>query len=262
MKIRRHMSRANPQREPTPRPMPRNVRIARMTLSAVMIMLLFAPVDATQDARPPGAGLQADARDVERAATPVLLVPGWLDVGADLEPLRERLVEAGWAEDRVATLRFEDPVGSNLTHAVEISRAVEELRRSTGAERVDVIAHSMGGLALRHYLLFLDGGAFARRVVFLGTPHRGTLAAHLAWGDGGEEMVPGSDFLKELNSRGTVPEGVRVKTIRTRIDLRVLPMSSATLPGATDVEICCPTHAGLLNDPEAFALMYDFLGGM
>jgi triacylglycerol lipase len=179
---------------------------------------------------------------------PLLLVPGWRDDAADIDALRREFVEAGWGATRVRAVSFADPVGSNVQHAREIADAVDGLRLQTGAERVDIVAHSMGGLAVRHYLHFEGGDEVVRRVVFLGTPHRGTVAAMLAWGEGGREMVPGSDFLERLQRAGRgVPEGVEALAIRTPTDLRVIPASSAVLAGAPNLEICCPSHQQLIQ---------------
>jgi len=197
--------------------------------------------------------------DPDPDAVPVLLVPGWGDQAPDLEPFLIRFIEAGWPQSRVSVLTFRDPVGSNEAHAEEVARAVETLQGLTGADRVDVVAHSMGGLAVRHYLQFHGGGEQVRRAVFLATPHRGTVAAMLAWGDGGREMVPGSDFLNRLNEGDTVPSGVEALAIRTPVDLRVIPGSSAMLPGARNLEICCPTHPGMVDDDDIFRAVAGFL---
>ena len=197
--------------------------------------------------------------DPDPDAVPVLLVPGWGDQAPDLEPFLIRFIEAGWPQSRVSVLTFRDPVGSNEAHAEEVARAVETLQGLTGTDRVDVVAHSMGGLAVRHYLQFHGGGEQVRRAVFLGTPHRGTVAAMLAWGDGGREMVPGSDFLNRLNEGDTVPSGVEALAIRTPVDLRVIPGSSAMLPGARNLEICCPTHPGMVDDDDIFLAVAGFL---
>ena len=193
--------------------------------------------------------------------TPVLLVPGWSDPEAALAPLRARFIQAGWPPGRVASMGFRDPAGSNRAHAREVAGRLRTLREVTGAPAVDVVAHSMGGLALRHHLAD-SGGDGVRRVVFLATPHRGTVAAHLAWGAGGEEMEPGSPFLDSLNAVPPVPRGVRALAVRTALDLRVLPGESARLPEADNVEnveVCCPTHPGLLDDLETFRLVAAFL---
>lgn len=189
---------------------------------------------------------------------PVLLVPGWFDTERDLAALRIRLLSAGWSVEAVDALTFDEPTGSNEEHAEEISRAVEALRSRNGADRVDIVAHSMGGLATRSYLRVAGSGT-VRRVVFLGTPHRGTYSAYLAFGDGREEMIPGSPFLSSLNAQDPVPPGVEALTVRTPIDALVLPNESATLPGTSDVQVCCPTHAGLLRSLEVFRVVRRFL---
>lgn len=202
-------------------------------------------------------------RALDDTPLPVLLVPGWGDQATSMEPLRRRLTEAGWPQSRVSSLSFRDPVGGNAAHAAEIDRAVRVLRGLTGAAAVDVVAHSMGGLATREFLRDGREAACVRRAVFLGTPHRGTVVAVLSWGEGGRDMVPGSEFLLRLNNAPPVPEGVRALAVRTPVDLRVIPASSAILrgEGVENVEICCPTHAGLVDDPRTFEEVLGFLRG-
>lgn len=191
---------------------------------------------------------------------PVLLVPGWSDGESELRQLRDRFVAAGWDSSRVAVLEFRDPVGSNREHAREIALAAAALRVATGASRIDVVAHSMGGLALRYHLRHRTSpDADVRRVVFLATPHFGTYSSLVAWGDGAREMYPGSDFLMSLMDGRPVPHGIEALTIRTPLDLHVLPRESAAIPGIRDIQVCCPTHAGLLDDPEVFELIAAFL---
>jgi triacylglycerol lipase len=169
------------------------------------------------------------------------------------------LVRAGWPADQVVTLSFVDPVGSNANHAKEIADAIQRLQDRTGAPKIDVVAHSMGGLATRYFLA--SEPSSVRRVVFLGTPHRGTVVAALSWGEGGREMLPGSPFLMELNQNPPVPLGTEALAIRTPVDLRVIPASSGQLlgPGVRNVEICCPSHTGLVEDPRVFHEVVLFL---
>jgi triacylglycerol lipase len=188
---------------------------------------------------------------------PVLLVPGWFDNGADLARLCARLRDAGWPADRILALTFARRTGSNHGHAAEIGAAVDALRARTGSVRVDIVAHSMGGLAARLYLREHRGAV--RRVVFLGTPHRGTWAAYFAFGEGRSEMLPGSAFLRELNAGPAVPAGVEAMTVRTLLDTHILPGSSATLPGVPSVTVCCNSHWGLTRDRGVFETVRDFL---
>lgn len=210
--------------------------------------LLTCVVGATPPPRPGGPG------DV-----PVLLVPGWFDTARVLAPLRIRLIAAGWPDGHVRAITFDDPTGSNGRHAGEIARAVDSLLARTGARRVDIVAHSMGGLATREYLRKLGGAERVRRVVLLATPNEGTYTAYLAFGGGRDEMIPGSAFLDSLNAGPAVPPGVEAITVRTALDTRVLPPESARLRGVRDVEVCCPTHEGLLRDMEVFRIVRRFL---
>ena len=191
------------------------------------------------------------------ARTPVVLVPGWSAEGQDLEPLKGLFVAAGWPDSAVAVVEFEDPEGSNIDHAEEMAAVVEELLARTGSDRVDVLAHSMGGLATRYYMQN-GGGGKIRRVAFLATPHRGTYTAYLAWGDGGKEMHPGSTFLADLQRFRAVPEDVEAITVRTKVDLHIIPPESATLVGLPNLEVCCPSHIGILTHPDAFGAVESF----
>lgn len=205
------------------------------------------------------------AQDPVEDPVPVLLVPGWMDGAEELEPLQSSFVEAGWPLGSVRAVDFADPVGSSREHAEEVAAAARGLRRMTGSSVVDVVAHSMGGLAVRHYLKRVSedrDSTGVRKVVFLATPHRGTVAAWLAWGEGGDEMQPGSPFLDSLNAGDVVPDSVEALAVQTPLDLRVIPGESALLPEAgntRNLEICCPTHPGLLDHQDTFRAVVDFL---
>lgn len=217
-----------------------------------------APVFAQDGQGSPGVSLDRLPLPMGAARTPVVLVPGWSDESDTLVPLRDAFVAAGWSPSAVEMVTFRDPVGSNRDHARELAEVVELLRERTGSDAVDVVAHSMGGLATRVYL-GQEGRDRVRRAVFVATPHRGTWLAHLAWGEGGDQMEPGNPFLLELAQVRGVPRGVEALTVRSKVDLHILPPESATLEGVPDVEICCPTHEGLLEHPEAFDAIARFL---
>jgi pimeloyl-ACP methyl ester carboxylesterase len=188
----------------------------------------------------------------------VLILPGWKDRARVLRRLERGLVQNGWPEDRVRICEFEDPFGSNLDHARELRAAITELRRSTGAVSVDVVAHSMGGLALRYYLVKEHDDkqepSPVRRSVFLGTPHFGTWVAYLAWGRGAHEMRPGSEFLRKLAAQSS-PSTLHACCVRTRIDWHIMPGSSAILPGARCHVLSNVTHRGMLRSRKVLQII-------
>jgi triacylglycerol lipase len=192
---------------------------------------------------------------VQRPAT--LLVPGWSDTSRALGDARSFLLREGWPESHVSCVSFADRFGSNVQHAAELRQAVAGLSALSGEERVAVVAHSMGGLALRMYLR-ANASHQVHTAVFVGTPHRGTWLAWLAWGAGGREMRPGSRLLAELQDRPPPPD-VRAVCIRTPVDTRVLPGSSAFLEGADCRMIRAPGHTRMLRHRKTLELIRDVL---
>ena len=189
---------------------------------------------------------------------PVLLIPGWSDRARRLDWLRSALVRAGWPANGVATVEFKDRFGGNAEHAAEIGAALQQLLAAAGAAQADVVAHSMGGLALRYFLQG-DDAPHVRRVVFTGTPHAGTWLAYLAWGAGARDMRPGSRFLAQLSAAPALPAGIEALCIHTPTEARVLPRRSALLPGARCQRVWSLSHARMLRSGRVFAAIRAFL---
>jgi triacylglycerol lipase len=174
---------------------------------------------------------------------PVVLVPGWRDRPRALRHLHGFLVRAGWAEQDLALVEFRDRFGSNTEHAAEIACVLDRAGREPRS--VDLVAHSMGGLATRFLLLHHPQARLIRRAIFLGSPHRGTLAAYLVWGQGAAEMRPGSPFL--IGLRASPRYEPDLIAIRAPIDIRIVPPSSALLDGARNLRVPCLGHRHLLR---------------
>jgi triacylglycerol lipase len=139
-----------------------------------------------------GVGCVASTtREPERSPTryPILLVNG-----IDASPLfrwSDRIVDTmtslGGHDVHLATL---SPYQPPRVRAPELWRRIEDVRRETGAARVNLICHSLGGLDCRYLVspngLALDLGVDAASVVAsittVGTAHRGTRVADVALG--------------------------------------------------------------------------------
>ena len=174
----------------------------------------------------------------------ILLVPGWGDRSRSLRHIRSYLLGTGYAESAVHAIQFRARYGSNIEHAEEIKAWIA---RQPGTGRsIDVVAHSMGGLAVRYLLHnFPVEASRIRRVISLGSPHAGTVVAWLGLGAGAREMRPASGFLRALSNASTA--GVDLVSLRAPFDLRVLPGTSSILSGARNYEIRCLGHRDLLR---------------
>jgi pimeloyl-ACP methyl ester carboxylesterase len=124
---------------------------------------------------------------------------------------------------------------------------VEKVMAETQSEKVDLVGQSMGGLVIRAYLAEKSGRAKIRRVVTLGSPHRGTKLAVFGLGQAAKEMVPGSAFLESLNQDVQIPENGHFYAIYTIVDNMVLPNESANLAweGVKNLETRIVNHVGL-----------------
>jgi predicted alpha/beta hydrolase family esterase len=96
-----------------------------------------------------------------------------------------------------ATVNLEPVFGAVDRYPDLIHAAVERLRAASGAERVTLVCHSMGGLAARAYLRSHGHHAVAR-VVTIDTPHHGTLFARLGHGDNTRQMRRACEFVRKL----------------------------------------------------------------
>lgn len=135
------------------------------------------------------------------------------------------------------------------------TRLREELAGMDGP--FNLIGYSMGGLVVREALREASGLP-VRRAVFLHTPHRGSLAAHLFSLPACREMRPGSDFLRRLN--GALWE---IPTLATWCawDAVVLPGRSARWARASAIlQSHVPAHAWPVLSPGIHKAVIQFLG--
>jgi len=194
------------------------------------------------------SGRAAENSPARRPA--ILLVPGWKDRSPVMEPLAQHLRASGWPDERVTTVAFDDPFGSNREHADELQHALQRLERESGADRIVIVAHSMGGLATRWYLA-RDPSPKVKAALFLATPHRGTWLAWLGWGSGAGEMRPRSAFMQDL-SAAAVPPDVKLICFRAPGDTRLFPASTAWLDGAECRTLPALGHKRILRQQRVF----------
>lgn len=186
--------------------------------------------------------LGADRQHPAGGRPPLLLIHGYGCSRGVWWWLRRRLESAGW---QVATLDLEPPLAGIDSYAEPIARRVDALLAETGAPRVVLVGHSMGGLAARAYLRRF-GGARVERLVTLGTPHAGSVLARLGPGRNARQMEPGSAWLQALALSAPPVETV---SIYSRHDNYVMPQDSMVLPGAACRPVDGVGHLAMLFSP-------------
>ncbi|MGN9765015.1 alpha/beta fold hydrolase [Micromonospora sp. SD12] len=245
-------------------------------LAVAVAAVLAAPATAAVAApdRPaataPGDSVSSTAEIAAAAAgNPVIVVGGLSGIASAYGPLASRLRVDGY---RVWVYQLPNlGLGDIPTSARAFSSFVAQVRASTGAAKVDVVAHSEGGLVSRYFIKSLGGTSSVGRYVSLGTPQYGTYVANIVkfLGLGScagivacQQMSIGSSFLAGLNDGDDTPGTVRWTAVRTLQDELVRPVDNAKLAdGATNVLIqsACPLrvvgHLGLVLDGTTYTVI-------
>ena len=142
-----------------------------------------------------------------------------------------------WLMDRipphwnVATVNLEPVFAPVNRYAEVVDAAVEDLRRATGAERITLVCHSMGGLAARSYLR-RHGHHAVQRVVTIDTPHHGTVFATLGHGPNARQMRNACEFVRQLAQDD---EPVEFVCFASQHDNLIVPRDNQVLAGVEAV---------------------------
>jgi len=162
----------------------------------------------------------------EVAGTPILLVHGMIDNRAIFTVLTPKLRAYGF--ERVSTLNYSPATNDIRAAAAGLGVEVERLVERTGYEQLHIVGHSLGGLIARYYVQRLGGDQRVHTLVTLGTPHHGTLAAHLVPVQLGRQLRPGSDLFTELSQPAPACR-TRFAVFWSDVDQLVVPHDNAAL---------------------------------
>jgi pimeloyl-ACP methyl ester carboxylesterase len=111
---------------------------------------------------------------------------GFYDVpGRNITDLSKFLREEGYEINKNLYEFAYDFRYSVFDTAVKLGEFINRVKQETGAEQVDLIGHSMGGLIAKAYIADESKSANVRNLIFVGTPHLGAPKAFkaLRYGD-------------------------------------------------------------------------------
>ncbi|HVT75379.1 MAG TPA: hypothetical protein VHD69_03160, partial [Candidatus Paceibacterota bacterium] len=135
--------------------------------------------------------------EIPKATTsPVIIIPGilgsmWVAGAWRIDPLfhtYDGLIDIFRENGYGTSSLFEFPYDwrrSNVDTAIDLKRKIDEAKSICGCPKVDIVAHSMGGLVVRSYIESLDYADDISNLIFLGTPQYGAPLAYLT-AEGGE----------------------------------------------------------------------------
>lgn len=193
------------------------------------------------------------------AKEPILFVHGWSESASAWNTMVANFEKDGYAKSELVAYSYNTSNSNKVSAEKEVKVRVENLLKSTGAAKVDIIAHSMGSLNSRWYIKFLGGESKVDDWVSLGGPNHGTDFANFCFSTACTEMRVGSKFLAELNAGDETPGAVNYGTWWSPCDEIINPDSSVALSGATNTKTACISHAALRTDATVYSQVREFV---
>jgi triacylglycerol lipase len=226
-------------------------RIVAMAAAAVAV----AGVLVAQS--PPAAA----ASPFPNGKNPVVLVHGFTEDGSMWTDLQQSLIQSGYTSGQITALTYDTYSQSNVVTADVIGKTVQNILTSTGADKVDIISHSMGGLNSRYCVKFAGCAGHTDHWISLAGANKGTTTAnYCSYLVTCQEMIPGSAVLTKLNAAPLLPAGTKWSTLWTPNDGVIVPAQNTVLEGADNIQVSpFLNHLTIFRDPGVIATVKSLL---
>ncbi|HEY9369011.1 esterase/lipase family protein [Streptomyces sp.] len=206
--------------------------------------------------------LPAPAAQAAPARTPVVFVHGYNADPGVWGALRADLLADGYSDAELFSFGYDTHRSVNEVLSGRLAAYVEDVKRRTGASRVDLVAHSFGSLVTRWYVKFDGAGqSSVAHWVSLAGPNHGTTTAWACalWDQACRDMSPDSYVQKKLAEGDETPGAVRYATWWSNCDEVINPDSSVPLTGAANNAAGCIEHNDFLGDDSVSQGVRNFL---
>jgi triacylglycerol esterase/lipase EstA (alpha/beta hydrolase family) len=195
--------------------------------------------------------------------TPVVLLHGYFHNRSGFDFMSRDLRERGFRW--VHGMNY-NPIRSSVPDLAErFAGAVADVMDVSGAEKVHIVGHSLGGVIVRWFLQELGGHEVVDTCITIGTPHHGTYPAYIGFGPAARDMRPGSEVVTRLEEGFRRFSDIHFVNLYSDLDLLIIPPSSAVLPERPNVHqhlIEDLGHTSLLLSPVLVEEVCDHLEGV
>lgn len=135
-------------------------RLLGVLASAAVAFTLFSAAPtagAAETAQPASAAQSADAAvQPLSTSTPVVFVHGYTGNASNWTTAISVFQLNGWSSSKLFAYEY-NSYGNNVSNAQGLASFVNNVKARTGASKVAIVNHSMGGLVSQYYLKVLGG---------------------------------------------------------------------------------------------------------
>ncbi len=241
---------------------------------------IYGYAHASPTASPPGAN-NWSCKPSAVHPDPVILVHGtFADMSDSWQALSPLLYDNGYC---VFALNYGSYDGSGTlgiyatghieNSAAQLGAFVDRVLTATGAQKVDLVGHSQGGMMPRYYIRHDGGASKVHTLVGLAPSNHGTtlngiftLASHFPGSNvlltdcpACREQEAGSPFITSLNAGGETNPNVNYTVIESANDEVVTPYTSAFLAPASNVTNILLQAQCSLDQGEHLSMPYDHI---
>ncbi|OLF10667.1 lipase [Actinophytocola xinjiangensis] len=194
-------------------------------------------------------------------STPVIFVHGYTGSASNWVTAMSVFRAAGWSSGDLFAYEY-NSYGNNVTNARGLASYADTVKARTGASKVAIVNHSMGGLVSQYYLKVLGGNANVSHLASIAGANHGTTAAGacLVFVTC-QQMYPGSSFIAQISAGDETPGATEYATWYSACDGVILPYTSTRLTGADNNLVVCQTHLGFLADTGVLGQIASYVKG-
>ncbi|MER5197497.1 esterase/lipase family protein [Streptomyces sp. NPDC002755] len=234
-------------------------RLLGVLAAATLAFTLFsaAPTAGATTAGP--AASVASAAQPLSTSTPVVFVHGYTGSASNWTTAMSVFRLNGWSSSNLFAYEY-NSYGNNITNAQGLATFVNTVKARTGASKVAIVNHSMGGLVSQYYLKVLGGNTSVSHLASIaGANHGTTYAGACLIYTTCQQMYPGSSFISQITAGDETPGTTAYATWYSACDGVIIPYTSTRLTGATNNNVLCQTHIGYLTDTVVLGQIADFV---
>lgn len=233
-------------------------RLLGILAAVTVAFTLFSPASAAGAAEPAAPATTAAVQPLS-TSTPVVFVHGYTGSASNWVTAMSVFRLNGWSSSDLFAYEY-DSYGNNITNAQGLATFVDNVKSKTGASKVAIVNHSMGGLVSQYYLKVLGGNTSVSHLASIaGANHGTTYAGACLIYTTCQQMYPGSSFISRITSGDETPGDTKYATWYSACDGIILPYTSTRLDGATNNNVICQTHIGYLADTAVLGQVARFI---